>query len=103
MVVYIDSAYKCHVKPVSGAFAVETDLFNGKCEEYICGYRYVPEGHTFVDEKGVTRRGAVMYPIENLGVLERIQKAVDKNDNERDAEIAALIEEIYNEDLEVIG
>lgn len=42
MTVYIDNDYKCHVSNDGTMTAVEIESFNGKCDEYIEGYRYVP-------------------------------------------------------------
>ena len=33
MIIYIDSDYKCYVSEAEGRKAVETDFFNGKCQE----------------------------------------------------------------------
>lgn len=52
MIIYIDSDYKCYVSEAEGRKAVETDFFNGKCQEWIESYRYVPEGETWTREDG---------------------------------------------------
>lgn len=52
MTIYIDSDYKCYVSAAEGRRAVETDFFDGKCEEWIESYRFVPEGETWMREDG---------------------------------------------------
>ena len=52
MTIYIDSDYKCYVSEAEGRRAVETDFFDGKCEEWIESYRFVPEGETWMREDG---------------------------------------------------
>ena len=52
MTIYIDSEYKCYVSAAEGRRAVETELFDGKCPEWIESYRFVPEGETWVREDG---------------------------------------------------
>ena len=52
MTIYIDSDYKCYVSAAEGRRAVETDLFDGKCAEWIESFRYVPKGETWVREDG---------------------------------------------------
>ena len=52
MIIYIDSNYKCYVSTADGRRAVETDVFNGKCAEWIESFRYVPAGETWVREDG---------------------------------------------------
>ena len=42
MTIYIDSDFKCYTSPGEGLTAVETDAFDGKCRQYIEGYRFVP-------------------------------------------------------------
>ena len=39
MTIYIDSDYKCHTSSGDGFTPVETDTFDGKCRQYIEGYR----------------------------------------------------------------
>lgn len=40
--IYIDNYYKCHVADDGTMTAVETAAFDGKCDAYIEGYRFVP-------------------------------------------------------------
>ena len=52
MTIYIDSVFKCHVSAAEGRREIETSFFNGKCEEWIESYRFVPEGETWTREDG---------------------------------------------------
>lgn len=52
MTIYIDNDYKCYVSAADGRRAVETDAFNGKCDEWIESYRFVPNGETWTREDG---------------------------------------------------
>ncbi len=52
MTIYIDSDYKCYTSAAEGRRAIETDKFNGKCQEWIESYRLVPAGETWVREDG---------------------------------------------------
>ena len=52
MTIYIDSDYKCYVSAAEGRRAVETEVFAGKCEEWIESFRYVPAGETWIREDG---------------------------------------------------
>ena len=52
MTIYIDNDYKCYVSDADGRRAVETDVFNGKCDEWIESYRFVPNGETWTREDG---------------------------------------------------
>lgn len=53
MTVYIDAEYKCYTSAAEGRRAIETDAFDGKCEEWIESFRFVPEGETWVRKDGV--------------------------------------------------
>ena len=52
MTIYIDDDYKCYVSAADGRRAIETNEFNGKCDEWIESYRLVPAGETWVREDG---------------------------------------------------
>ena len=52
MTIYIDSDYKCYVSSAEGRRAIETGFFDGKCEEWIESYRFVPAGGTWTREDG---------------------------------------------------
>ena len=67
MTIYIDNDYKCHVFAAEGRRAVETELFDGKCPEWIESYRFVPEGDTWAREDGEKFRGEMTAPWKDLG------------------------------------
>ena len=68
MTIYIDSDYKCYVSAAEGRRAVETELFDGKCPEWIESYRFVPDGDTWTREDGEEFAGAeMMSPWKDLG------------------------------------
>ena len=50
--IYIDADYKCHVAEEETLTAVQTDFFDGKCDAFIEGYRFVPQGETWTREDG---------------------------------------------------
>lgn len=52
MTIYIDDDYKCYVSAADGRRAIETNEFDGKCEEWIESFRYVPAGETWTREDG---------------------------------------------------
>lgn len=66
MTIYIDSDFKCYTSAAEGRRAVETDAFNGKCEEWIESYRYVPAGETWVRSDGVMFTGEMVSPWKDL-------------------------------------
>lgn len=66
MTIYIDSDYKCYVSAAEGRRAVETEVFAGKCEEWIESFRYVPAGETWIREDGAMFTNMVS-PWKDLG------------------------------------
>ena len=102
MTIYIDSDYKCHVSPGEGLTSVETDAFDGKCAAYIEGYRFVPAGATWRREDGEVFEGEMVAPWRPYEILAEFQAIYEEEQAKATAEIAALVEEVFNSDMEVI-
>lgn len=79
MQIYIDSDYKCYTEPADDRTAVETDAFNGKCKALIEGYRYVPEGETWIREDGESFDGEMVTPWKDIYTLELAQSAYEES------------------------
>ena len=62
MNIYIDSEYKCHLMDDGTMTPVETDFFDGKCDAFIEGYRFVPSGESWTREDGVVFDGEMIAP-----------------------------------------
>lgn len=92
MNIYIDNNYKCHVTDDGTMRAVETNFFDGRCTEFIEGYRYVPSGETWTRADGQTFTGEMITPWRDYSSLAAIQAAVDRIAAEKDAEIAEINE-----------
>lgn len=83
--IYIDSDFKCHVTNDGTMTAVATDYFEGKCDKFIEGYRYVPEGATWRRPDGVLFRGEMVTPWKEYAVLAAYQKQYEETLAEMDA------------------
>ena len=103
MKIYIDSNYKCHTSSGDGFTPVETDAFDGKCRQYIEGYRFVPAGETWIREDGQVFHGEMVAPWRDYEILAELQAVYEEEQAKATAEMAALIEEVYNSDMEVIA
>lgn len=103
MTIYIDTDYCCHLTNGGGMRPVETDFFDGKCAAYIEGYRFIPTRETWTNKDGIVINGECVMLIENYALLQRFQAQHDADEAAHLEELGALIEEIYSEDLEVIG
>ena len=102
MRIYIDNEYKCHTSPADGLTAVETEAFNGKCRQYIEGYRFVPAGQSWTREDGQVFTGEMIAPWRDYAILAELQALYEEEQAKASEELAALVEEVYNSDLEVI-
>ena len=103
MKIYIDSDYKCHISLADGLTAVETDAFDGKCRQYIEGYRFVPSGESWEREDGQVFAGEMIAPWRDYEILSEFQEVAQEEQDKATAEMAALVEEVYNSDMEVIA
>lgn len=102
MTIYIDNDYRCHTSPGNGLTAVETDAFDGKCRQFIEGYRFVPGGEIWTREDGQTFTGEMVAPWQDYGILSEFQEVAQEEQAKATEEIAAIVEEVYNSDMEVI-
>ena len=103
MTIYIDNDYKCHTSPADGLTAIETDAFDGKCRQYIEGYRFVPSGAIWTREDGQVFHGEMVAPWRDDAILSEFQDVAQEELAKATEEIAALVEEVYNSDMEVIA
>lgn len=93
MIIYIDDNYKCHAEPTEGLKAFEVPFFEGKCRRFIEGYRYVPQGETWVREDGERFQGEMIAPLVNYAWLAAYQAQYEENAeviNEYEAALSAI-------------
>ena len=102
MTIYIDNDYKCYTSPANGLTAIETDFFDGKCRQFIEGYRFVPFEQSWTREDGEVFHGEMVAPWRDYGILSEFQEVAQEEQSKATAEIAAIVEEVYNSDMEVI-
>lgn len=86
MIIYLDSDFKCHIRNDGTLIAMETAAFDGKCDTYIEGYRFVPGGKTWVREDGVEFAGEMIAPWKPWAELDAAQREYE---GERYAAVAA--------------
>ena len=77
--IYLDSDYKCHVSNPDGTLtAVETDAFDGKCDAYIEGYRFVPAGEVWTRPDGAAFHGEMLTPWKPWQELDAAQRNYER-------------------------
>ena len=90
MIIYIDNDYKCHTSQGEGLTAVETDFFDGKCRQYIEGYRFVPSGQSWTREDGQVFEGEMIAPWRDYAILAEFQ-AIYEEEQAKQADMASAL------------
>lgn len=78
MKIYIDTEFKCHISPGDTRRETESDFFDGKCRAFIEGYRYIPDGESWVREDGAKFVGEMIAPVVDSRMLEMAQAAYEE-------------------------
>lgn len=88
--IYIDLEFKCHPYNDGTMIAIETDIFNGKCDAFIEGYRFIPAGESWTREDGVVFNGEMISPWKDYTELDTAQRSYER-EKLADAENALAI------------
>ena len=91
MTIYIDRDFKCYTEPAAGRTAVETSAFDGKCRQYIEGYRFVPAGQSWTREDGQVFHGEMIAPLRPYDILAEFQTLYEE-EQAKQADMAAALE-----------
>ena len=93
MKIYIDSEFKCHVTDDGTMTAVEVPFFDGKCDAFIEGYRFIPGGESWEREDGEIFEGEMIAPWKDYNELDAAQREYEKQLlAEYEAELEQLME-----------
>ena len=90
--IYIDSEFKCHVTSGEGLTPIETDVFDGKCNIYIQGYRFIPAGQTWTRADGVVFTGEMIAPWKPWAELDVVQREYER---EQYTALLSKLSEVY--------
>ena len=88
--IYIDSDFKCHATNDGTMREVQTDFFEGKCDAFIEGYRFVPSGEHWTRSDGAVFEGEMIAPWKDYDELDSVQREYEK-EKLADAENALAI------------
>lgn len=69
MKIYIDSNYKCHVSNDGTMREFDVEFFDGKCDSFVEGYRYIPYNEEWTRADGEVFKGAMIAPWKNYAEL----------------------------------
>ena len=90
--IYIDFDFKCHTANDGTMTAVETDVFDGMCDAYIEGYRFVPSGSAWTRSDGVVFTGEMVSSWKPYSELDAAQREYERQ-----------LLAVYEESLKVVG
>lgn len=71
--IYLDEDYKCYLQNDGTMRELTVSCFDGVCEAFIEGCRYVPEGETWTREDNEVFSGEMLSPWRDLALLEEFQ------------------------------
>ena len=91
MKVYIDSEFKCHTSNDGIMREVETEFFNNKCDAFIEGYRFVPDGEKWTRSDGVVFDGEMVAPWKDWNELNAAQQTYEKQQSAEYAEYLRIL------------
>ena len=76
--IYIDADFKCHCEDNGAMSPVMTDFFDGKCDAFVEGYRFIPSGESWVRSDGVVFKGETISPWKDYAELDRLQREYER-------------------------
>lgn len=84
MRIYIDPIdFKCHTTNPDGTFLeMETSFFDGKCQTFIEGYRFVPSDYRWTRSDGTVFHGEMIAPFKPYSELEAAQRQYEADQSE---------------------
>lgn len=97
MRIYIDSDFKCHVTDDGTYSTVETEAFDGKCDSYIEGYRFVPSGESWTRDDGTVFQGEMIAPWKPWNELDAAQRAYERELLRQYEQAIAELDSAYTE------
>ena len=83
MKIYIDTDFKCFTSPDENRREFDVPFFDGKCQTFIEGYRYVPQDEEWTRADGVIFKGEMIAPFVNSAILEAVQKQYEADEAEK--------------------
>ena len=90
--IYLDSDYVCHLVNDGTMREVQTDVFDEQSDEYIKGYRYIPQDETWVRSDGVEFHGLMVAPAKDYNRI-MVDVAVSYLDDDEAETVTVLFEE----------
>lgn len=90
--IYIDSEFKCHGTSGEDLTPIETDVFDGRCDTYVEGYRFIPAGQTWTRADGMVFTGEMIAPWKPWDELDAVQREYER---EQYTALLSKLSEVY--------
>lgn len=94
--IYIDSDFKCHTSNDGTMTPVETDIFDGKCDAFIEGYRFIPSGESWKRSDGKEFAGEMIAPHASYEALAAAQRQYEADRAELEAAYQEGVNSAYD-------
>lgn len=78
MKIYIDKEYKCYPRDDGTLREIDVKFFDDKCKVFIEGYRYIPNGETWIRKDGIEFDGEMISPWKPYDQLALAQEAYEE-------------------------
>ena len=109
--IYLDPDFKCHVSDDGTMNRVEAAFFDGKCDSFVEGYRFVPAGQSWTRSDGAVFWGEMIAPWKPWEELDAAQRVYEQElaetlsteNAELISDMAQMVEEVYSSDMEMMG
>lgn len=92
--VYLDEQFRCFVSDDGTRLPVETEAFDGKCDAFVEGYRFIPAGKCWMRSDGTLFCGEMSAPLGCYAALDAAQREYEQ---EKIADYEAMIDALYEE------
>lgn len=95
MRIWLDEEYRCHTNNPEGVYRqMEDPFFDGKCDLFVEGYRFIPAGEQWIGPDGTVFQGKMISAWKDYDELDGAQREYER---QLIAEYEALINELYSE------
>ena len=78
--IYLDNEFKCHVSDDGTMISVSTDFFDGKCDNFVEGFRLIPTGESWQRDDGRIFRGEMVAPWIDYRILQAYQEQYEQSE-----------------------
>ena len=91
MKIYVDAEYKCHMQNDGTMRENDAAFFDGKCQTFVEGYRFVPEGESWTRNDGMVFKGIMIAPWKDYAELAAAQREYEQQELANAQEVLRIL------------